>query len=556
MQELFNHLWQSTAFGAVAGAACLLLRNNRARLRYWLWLAASVKFLLPFSLLVAWGDRLGRPLESPPFRAVTVERLDVALSPAPLVAIPALPVPEWQGRQAAASLWALGSAFLALRWMMQWLRLRRIAQEGTRLSLDMPVPVLVTKSRMEPGLFGILRPVLLLPQGLPERLTPAQLRTILAHELCHLRAHDNLGAGLHLLTQTVFWFHPLVWWIGRRLLAERERACDESVAAEGNSADDYVAGILGVCRFCLQTPAPCAAGVTGSDLTTRVREIMTQRVVLPLTAPRKAMLTVAACCLCFFPLLLGVLRGQTLPPPPKYGYEAVTIRPTPPGETMVHLGPGPQGGLRVRNNSILLLLRFAYNLQEFQLANVPAWVKTERYDLVMTPDTPETALSPTMSASEVDSTLNRHRQRMQAVLRDRLGLVLRAETKEQPIYALVIAKGGPKLKPAAAPERGPNHNMGRGRVTATSAPLDRLVFTLSQSLGRHVADETGLTGVYDFTLQWTPDAGPNAGGPAAAEDSGPSLFAALQEQLGLKLESRKGPVPVLVIEKIQRPSEN
>jgi bla regulator protein BlaR1 len=556
MNELLNHLWQSTAFAAVIAAACLVLHRNRARLRYWLWLTASLKFLLPFSLLVSLGDGLGRPVENPPLAAITVERMANTFSPAPLLPAPAGPASKQLPWPAVFGvIWAAGAAFILRRWLTQWLRLRRNARYGKPLPLELPVPVLVTKSLIEPGIFGIIRPILLLPEGLPERLTPEQFRTIIAHELCHVRERDNLFAALHMFVQALFWFHPLVWWVGARLIEERERACDESVVAQGNAADDYVAGILGVCKFCLESPLPCAAGVTGSDLKKRVREIMTQRLTSQLTMTRKALLAAAGCNLCLFPLLIGILRAQTLPPAPKYGYEVATIRPSAPGQTNVHLGPGPQGGLRAQNNTIMGLMRFAYSLQEFQFANVPDWVKTARYDLVMTPDKPEVILSPGMSSDELDSVLNRHRQRMQALLRNRLGLVLRAETKEQPMYVLVVANGGHKLKRAAAPERGPNHNMGRGRTTGTSAPIDRLVSTLALNLGRHVADETGLTGPFDFTLQWTPDAGANPGEPAA-DASGPSLFTALTEQLGLKLESRKGPVPVFVIEKIEKPSEN
>ena len=82
---------------------------------------------------------------------------------------------------------------------------------------------------MEPGVFGIFRPVLLVPEGITDRLTPAQWKTILTHELCHVRRRDNLTAAIHMAIEAIFWFHPLVWWIGKRLIDERERACDEEV---------------------------------------------------------------------------------------------------------------------------------------------------------------------------------------------------------------------------------------------------------------------------------------------------------------------------------------
>jgi len=145
---------------------------------------------------------------------------------------------------------------------------------------------------------------------------------------------------------------------------------------------------------------------------------------------------------------------------------------------------------------------------------------------------------------------NRHRQRMQAVLRDRLGLVLRAETKDLPVYALTVAKGGHKLAPPT--ERGFGMRTGRDRIAASGASIKQLTDSLSSLLGRPVINETGLEGPFDFNLQWTPDAQLATPG----ENAGASIFAAIQEQLGLKLESKKGPVSVFVVEKIEKPSEN
>ena len=96
----------------------------------------------------------------------------------------------------------------------------------------------------EPGVVGIWRPVLLLPEGLADRLTPAQLNAVIAHERCHVGRHDNLAAAVHMLVEAIFWFHPLVWWIERRMIDERERACDEAVLRAGNDPDEYAEGIL------------------------------------------------------------------------------------------------------------------------------------------------------------------------------------------------------------------------------------------------------------------------------------------------------------------------
>ncbi len=172
---------------------------------------------------------------------------------------------------------------------------------------------------------------------------------------------------------------------------------------------------------------------------------------------------------------------------------------------------------------------------------------------------------------------------LQALLANRFQLVLHRETKELPGYALVVAKSGPKLHDAKPGDTYPNGMKGPdgkpgeglmimggngGPVTGQGIPIRNLVRLLSQQLGRTILDETGLTGKYDFTLQWAPDerAGPMSaatqGGGSRSDDapppdsSRPSLFTAIQEQLGLKLESRKVPVEMLVIDHVAAPSEN
>jgi uncharacterized protein (TIGR03435 family) len=131
-----------------------------------------------------------------------------------------------------------------------------------------------------------------------------------------------------------------------------------------------------------------------------------------------------------------------------------------------------------------------------------------------------------------------------------------------PVYALVVAKGGPKLQETAdKPQRKHGMRTGKGEITMNGYGLDRLTDALSQLLGRVVLDRTGLTGRYDLTLKWLPgeDRGPMVGGPlgdAAPPEARPSIFTALQEQLGLRLESQKGPVETLVIDHVEKPSAN
>jgi bla regulator protein blaR1 len=254
--------------------------------------------------------------------------------------------------------------------------------------------------------------------------------------------------------------------------------------------------------------------------------------------------------------LAAAAAAQT-PTPPSYGYEVVTIHKAAPGQTNSGFSPGAHGGLRARNDSVMQLLTFAYDAHEYQFVDAPEWTQTERFEIELTPDKPDIAVDRNMSATELDGWLQRNRQRLQAVLRDRFGLALRAETREQNLYALTVAKDGPKLM-AADPQHGVSFNINNGRqITARSASIEMLAGSLAQLLGRYVRDETGLGGRYDFKMEFEPvNPPPSAGAGAADEPARPSIFTALTEQLGLRLESKKGPVPVFVIEKIERPSEN
>jgi bla regulator protein blaR1 len=123
--------------------------------------------------------------------------------------------------------------------------------------------VMSSSTKLEPGVFGIRKPVLLLPEGIAECLTPEQLEAVLAHELCHFRRRDNLTGAIHMVVETIFWFHPLVWWIRARPVEERERACDDDVLNMVSDARVYAEGILNVCKFYLESPLVCIAGVPG-----------------------------------------------------------------------------------------------------------------------------------------------------------------------------------------------------------------------------------------------------------------------------------------------------
>ena len=260
-------------------------------------------------------------------------------------------------------------------------------------------------------------------------------------------------------------------------------------------------------------------------------------------------------------------RAQTAPAP------ASTAAPDPCSSVLqaafdvatVKPSDAPGGGFALRgtedtvsaSGTVFRMIQFLYDLRDFQITGGPDWVNTANWEITAKVDNPV----PNWTDLRSDARFGIQRQRLQAVLAQRLVLRCHFETKDLPVYNLVLAKGGLKLKPTPSGTPGKvsmnSHYQGnQSRLEATGFKLDSLVAVISQTLGRTVIDKTGLTGLYDLTLTWTSDS--TVDSPASADDSpsSPSIFTALEEQLGLKLESAKGPVKVLVIDHIEKPSEN
>jgi bla regulator protein blaR1 len=575
MTFVLNHLWQSTLFGAVVALLALALKENAARWRCHLWLAASLKFAVPFAALAAMGSRFGWRT---PHVLFSQQWLFMG-SGEPLMP-PPLPAAASAASGSVANVqgillvvWLAGFAAALFRW---WLSRRRVSlavraavpiEAGRELEalrrveriagIGRPIPMLASAERLEPGIVNAFHPVLLWPAGMGAHLDDAQLEAILAHEVCHVRRRDNLMAALHMLVESVFWFHPLLWWLRARLIDERERACDEEVLHMGSRPEAYADGILKACRFYLEAPQMCMAGVTGSDLKQRIERIMARRAGRPLDFGRKLLLAVAGFSAIAGPILFGMAhapaaRAQSQPAAAP-AFEVASIKPNKSDDrrTMFNIGEG--GRVSCTNISPKMLIMMAYDLKPNQLTGAPSWVESERYDITAKAEGP----------AEPDQL----KLMMRSLLADRFKLVIHRETKDLPIYELVTAKGGPKLKPAAdAGAQNQLQMMRRGQMELQSASMAQLAQSLSSVVGRNVYDKTGLTGTYDMKLEWTPDESENAikGPPppdgkensAPAPESGPSLLIAIQEQLGLKLMPSKGPVDLVVIDHIDRASEN
>jgi uncharacterized protein (TIGR03435 family) len=557
---LANHLWQSTLFAAVCAAAALALRKNRAAVRHGVWLAASVKFLIPVSLLVSAAAQLG-------WRTTNVDtaaHVPAAVAQASLPFADELRAPVFNApRQSismvlrlAAGAWLGGCLVLFAVWGVKWRRIRAILRAATPLSLDAAIPARLSSTVLEPGVFGVFRPVLLLPRGITERLPAEQLSAVIAHEVCHVRRRDNLAAAVHMVVEAIFWFHPLVWWMGARLVDERERACDEEVLRAGNQPEAYAEGILNVCKWYLRSPLACASGVSGSDLKARIEAIMMPKGTVEMSAARKILLAAAGAAAVIAPVAIGILHAQES----NLVFEVASIKASSPDAQGGVFHFQPAGGLSTSNGTVQQLIAFAYDIQAFQISGAPSWITSARYDILAKPAHPDGPTDMQHLSDEQIRVMQDHlRTRVRALLADRFHLVLHRDTKEFPVYLLVTAKGGSKLRETQS-DQNPNVRAMRGRMEATAASVEILRRSLSVVLGRTVLDRTGLNGRYDFKMEWTPDAAPSAAGePNAAipaDPEGPSIFSALQEQLGLKLEGGKGPVEIIVIDRLERPTEN
>ncbi len=321
--QLIDHLWQSTVFAAAAALLTLAFRGNRAQVRHWLWLSASLKFLVPFALLMGLGEQLEwaparRTAEKIAPQAVTfaVVQLSQPFSNSPRPA----PAKDWRPA-ALCAIWACGFAAVAWIRFRAWRRIRAAVRASA--PMDIPAGVAGVEIRsvrsapglLEPGIVGVIRPVLLLPEGIAERLTPDQLEAVLAHELCHVRRRDNAVAAVHMAVEALFWFHPMVWWIGARLVEERERACDEGVMRLGREPRVYADAILSVCKMYVESPLACVAGVTGADLKKRVEAIMMNRIGQRLTRAKRLLLAAMAVAAVTAPVAIGLLVSAGNAPP-------------------------------------------------------------------------------------------------------------------------------------------------------------------------------------------------------------------------------------------------
>ncbi len=292
--SLLAHLWQSTLFALVLMPVLLLLRRAPARLRYSIWLVASLKFVLPSAVLAALADRLFAVpdvhLSASTFGLAGLLELARSLLNGPVAVIST----AFAGRQsllvAVTAIWLAGTLACAGLWYLRRRRFastlsvavltthgpaaRMLEKARRRLSIRRPVGLALMPGTVEPGVWRIWRPLLVLPAQMPKHLSEAELEAILLHELIHIRRWDNLVASLHMALCCLFWFHPVVWLLDRRLLAAREEACDERVVELCGRPEPYVSGLLKAMRFGVGLRLAGVSSAHASNFRRRIERIL------------------------------------------------------------------------------------------------------------------------------------------------------------------------------------------------------------------------------------------------------------------------------------------
>jgi uncharacterized protein (TIGR03435 family) len=260
-------------------------------------------------------------------------------------------------------------------------------------------------------------------------------------------------------------------------------------------------------------------------------------------------------------LVVGAVQAQTEPAAgTPLEFEVASIKPNESMSGGMSLNRVPGGGFNCSNVTLRMLITFAYDIRDHQLSGGPGWIDTDRYDITARLDHDSAAAEPQGFS---DASSARLRARVRALLADRFKLAVRSETKEMPVYALVVAKNGPHLEEWKTGV-GPQIRGQAGLLTCKKVSMKMFAErVLAQRLGRAVLDKTGLGGDFDFEVKYAeegppakPGVDPAGGAPAASEPSGPTFLIAMQEQLGLKLESQKGPVEFFIVTHAEKASAN
>ena len=551
---------------AALGAVLALLRVASPAVRYWAWVVMAASMLI-LPLFLIWSPGVPVPLlpagtppfVTPAFPDPSPETADTPFVPAATPGTVSLP----SGTVPLHLLWPiylLGLGALLLRTTIGACRAWRIRHAAVIVGGRWTHP-----SCVAPITVGLIRPRVLLPADWP-RWRATELAAVLAHEEEHVRRRDPLLALVALANRAVFWFHPLAWWLHRRVSRLAEESCDAAVLAGGHDPHVYASALLRFARRVTTAQGwlpPLTAGMaSAAGLQGRI-----QRVVDAGHPPQHgrgplAGAVVLGATALLAPALLVPVHSQSA-----VRFDVTSVRVSEARTPLSSFRRSP-GRITATNVPVRELIRIAYGLQPTQVIGGPPWIDTTRVDVTATGSADLTAL-PAM---------------MRHLLTDRFALKVSRETRALPVFELVVDRGdrraGPQLRasatdcavpaaetaerPTSRPERCDAFTGTVPRMEAEGVTMAQLAAGLSRLVRRTVLDRTRLAGGFDFELHWTPEGlPPRAPGTPAdrpirlngvdIDPDWPSLFSALREQLGLRLVPGTGPVEVLVIDEASMP---
>ena len=601
---LVHFLWQGLAIAALyAAARRAMARRSSPNARYLLACAALAAMMA--APLATWV--VMRPSVASPDAAYRIQSNPPAASTTGIAttttALPASVRATVSGVEPAQFLgwvvmvWLAGAVVFWVRlaggWVvaarMRSMLVRRAPPEwqeilgklGARIGLSRPVRLLVSALVQVPTVVGWLRPVVLVPVGALGGLPAGQLEALLLHELAHIRRHDYLVNILQSVAEALLFYHPAVWWVSGHIRAERELCCDDVAVSVSGDALTYARALAGLESY---HPAHLSAVVAanGGSLRDRIARLLGQSRPSVGTGLGPGVLAVAV-------LLVAAAYGLFGQSDEHPAFAVASIKPNPnnwsePTHHPMGVGYRPGGRLSATNASLKLLIQFAYAdhalphwlpLPASQVVGGPAWVDSPGYDIEAKPE---------------GNTDAKHAWLMlQTLLADRFKLALHRETRELPVYDLTAVKSGPKLPaakeagcvsfPPGTPPRpvpgkvdcgyvsGPfsEYTPGLLNIRGRKVHIADLIRELALVMDRPVLDKTGFTGEFDLNLSFRADEallgsgfwpGDPGGTRPPTDPNLPNVFAALEEQLGLKLVAAKGPVEVLVIDHAERPTAN
>jgi uncharacterized protein (TIGR03435 family) len=579
---LLDFLWQGAIIAAIYGAARRWgARAMGANSRY--FLACAALTAMAIAPVVTWLLLRGPTPESTavtfaaPLSAARTEAARSNSLSLPGDAAGTVPGPFLF---CVVVFWFTGASVFSLRLVFAWIAAERLRSRmvrpaaaewqrildrlKTRIRVSRPVRLLVSVQVEAPSAVGWLRPIVLVPLGALAGLPAAQMEALLLHELSHIRRHDYLVNILQSAVEAVFFYHPAVWWISGHMRAERELCCDDIAVSVTGDAVLYARALAEFDLARWVQPAVMAAN--GGSLADRIARLLGQ----PATSRRPSCGPGTAATAILLAIGAYAVFAQSSVRPQ---FEVASVKPSF-SRSVANVRPLP--GRLTADASLQILIQYAYGVQPFQVVDSARWLQPGRYEI----------------DAKADGNTSRNRMflMLQSLLEDRFQLKIHRETRDMPVYALVAAKGGLKLSPPkdngcvdSAADAPPEWAGGRmaapgeiplaqplcGSAGLTLAPtgarmqggkiaMPELVRRLSLMLDRSVIDKTGFTGLFDLQLDFVADETTPAmpPPPPGSDMPGPSISQALRQQLGLQLESTRGPVEVIVVDHAERPSGN